>query len=249
MRLITGQHRRGPALLILLATIALTVTLFSPLTAVAADDDKADSRQIITTGYARITAAPDTAQVTIGNQYTGKTAAAAQAEVAKQMDAVIAALQKMGIPKEKIQTTTFQVGPEYDYTDGKRVLTGYTVTHQLRVTLNDIAKLGTVFDLVVSSGANTIENVEFSVSNAAQLQRQALQTAVADAKLKAEAIATGAGVTDLRIMRIQDNSPQVNQPGNEAYRTVSFAAMAKDATQIVPGEVAVDATVTVEFEF
>lgn len=242
-----GKNRRGTALFILLATFVLVATLAAPLTAVAADSG--ESRQIITSGYARITVAPDTAEVTIGNQHTDLTAAAAQAEVAKNMDAVIAALQKMGVAKEKIQTTAFRVGAEYDYTNGQRVLTGYTVTHQLRVTINDISKLGAVFDLVVSSGANTIDNVEFSVSNAAELQRQALKSAVADAQLKAEAIAAGAGVSNLRITRIQDNSPKVNQPSGEAYRAVSFAAVAKDATEIVPGEVAVDAMVTVEFAF
>ncbi len=239
------SHAGKIAIALTLALLVAAVPLASPFSAAA---DEQSSRRIVTSGRAQLTAVPDMATVTIGTQYTAHTAIAAQTEVAKRMDAVTAALRKMGIADAAIQTASFQVGPEYDYNNGTRILKGYTVSHQLAVKVTDLTQLGAVFDAVVAGGATNIDNVRFETSKAAAIQRQALKAAVEDARERAAALAEGAGVASYRIVRIQDQSPQVDQPRFDAVAYEKLAA-SRASTEIAPGEITIEASVQVEFEF
>lgn len=235
------------AALVLLLLLMVTITGAKAPIMAANNENAASEGRIITTGYAELAVVPDTATVTIGAQHTDRTATIAQAEVAKRIEAILIALRKAGIPDNAIRTSTFRVGPQYDYKDGERILRGHTVTHQLSVTINNLSTLGALLDTVVSVGATSIDNIQFNTSNAAELQRQALRLAVEDAKQKADALAAGAGVAKLRVIRIQDGSPQVRQPqydlGGEAV------AFLKASTEVAPGEVTISASVTVEYAF
>lgn len=204
---------------------------------------------LVTTGSAEVTAVPDEATVVVGVSLLSETAALAQSEVAMHMEQVRGALQRLGIPDKSIQTRDFRVGPEYEYRDGKQVLRGYRATHDLYVKVDDIAGLGAVLDAVVSAGASTVREVQFGTSRAPELLQQALTAAVRNAREKAEALAEGAGITTLRVNRIQDHTGYAAPVRNEMRALAKEAFDAGAQTEIAPGEITLRAQVEVEFLF
>lgn len=204
---------------------------------------------LVTNGSAEISVVPDIATVVVGVSILSDTAAEAQAQVAKDMEAIGDALIELGLPEEAMQTRNFRVGPEYDYHDGKQVLRGYRATHDLHVKITDVERLGVVLDAVVSAGASQVREIQFGTSRHAELLRQALSEAVKDARSKAEAMAAGAGVTALRVSRIHDQSGYQAPIRKEAMLESRAMFDGASTTQIAPGEVAVRASVEVEFVF
>lgn len=230
----------------MLILLLLCTSVENPIMA-ASNENTTTERSIVTTGYAKLTAVPDIATITIGVQYTDSTVIDTQAEVAKRMEAVLATLRKAGIPSEAIRTSTFRVSQDYYYKDGQRIFTGYTVNHSLSVTINDLSLLGVLLDAVVSAGATNISDIEFHSSKAAELQLQALQTAVADARQKAKVLAAEAGTDTIRIIRIQDSSPQIRQFKLDSEEIAG--GWLGVVTEVSPGEVTISTSVIVEFAF
>ncbi len=71
------------------------------------------ARTITMNGHGEARAAPDMAQVNAGVTTSAATAAAALAANTARMQAVLAALEKLGVPEKNIQTTNFFVSPQY----------------------------------------------------------------------------------------------------------------------------------------
>jgi uncharacterized protein YggE len=241
---------------VLALTVAVTFFSWQALTTVSASSARRETTitsteelgAIVTTGSAEISVAPNVATVIVGVTALEKTAAEAQARVAADMAGVQQELKKLGIPDRNIQTRNFNVGAEYEYIDGKRNLVGYRASHDLYIKLTDLAAMGKTLDAVVISGATEIRNIQFGLSDDNELLQQALTAAVRDARAKAEALATGAGVKIVRVVRITDRSS--GGPVIPIERSASFMVMAKDAnTNIAVGEITVSAYVEVEFEF
>ncbi|MGI6609175.1 MAG: SIMPL domain-containing protein [Limnochordia bacterium] len=228
-------------------TYAVALVIALALTGVASANQAAGV--LVTTGSAEITAVPDEATVVIGVSVLSQTAASAQSEVAMRMEEMRRAIQRLGVPDKSIQTRDFRVGAEYDYREGQQVLRGYRATHDLYIKIDDIARLGAVLDAVVNAGASNVREIQFGTSRAPELLRQALTAAVRDAREKAEALAEGAGVTTLRVNRIQDQTGY-SAPARNELRTASKAAFDMGAqTEIAPGEITLRANVQVEFLF
>jgi uncharacterized protein YggE len=219
----------------------LSLTLAAILAAPAL---AADLRTIAMNGHGEIRATPDMAQVTAGVATTAATAAQALTANSNRMKGVFAALEKLGITDKKIQTTNFFVSPQYSNGDNNasRRLTGYQVNNDVTVRLEDVGKLGTALDTLVTAGANQINGVTFSIQNTAPLLTKARADAVADARARAETYAKAAGVTLGPILSMSEAGGEA--PPRPMYR---MAAMAEQ-TRIAPGEQSVTAEVSVVWE-
>ena len=122
-------------------------------------------RTLTVSGHGEAGGVPDQAMLSAGVTTQGKTAAAAMAENANEMNAVFAALKRLGVPEKKIQTSNFTVSPQYPpynaNATGQLKIVGYDVTNQVNVTLDDVKKLGPALDALVAAGANQINGVTF----------------------------------------------------------------------------------------
>src|SRR5579872_3703153 len=116
----------------------------------------ADPRTISMAGHGEVKAVPDQAQISAGVTTEAPTAAAALAANSSRMQGVFAALRKMGVPEKNIQTTNFYVSPQYSNGEGNtaRRLTGYQVSNDVTVRLEDVGKVGSALDTLVAAGAN-----------------------------------------------------------------------------------------------
>jgi uncharacterized protein YggE len=163
------------------------------------------------------------------------------------MTKIIAALKEDGIEPKDIQTVNFSVMPLYEQlNDGRTnpVVVGYRVTNQVRIIVRDTKKLGALLDKVVSLGSNQIDGITFGVQEPEALKdearKQAVQNAIANAKLYAEA----AGVELGPIQSISEEEFHVIQ----RYEAAA-APMAMDkAVPIEGGTTAVEVRVRVTWE-
>ncbi len=204
------------------------------------------ARTITVSGSGDATVVPDQAQLSAGVATVAVTADTALAENARKMTAVFAALTRLGVPERAIQTSNFSVQPQYaTNTNGNlEKITGYQVSNQVDVRLDDTKKLGPALDALVASGANQINSVSFAIRDSEALMTTAREAAVADALKRAKTYAKAAGTGVGSVLSIQEN-------GNEGPRPM-FAMRGMDSiaapTPTAAGEMNVTASVTVTFE-
>ena len=75
---------------------------------------------------------------------------------ADAMTAVLAKLKAAGLAGDAIQTTGYDIQPEFDYTNGKQTLRGYVARNSIEVRVDDLPKLGDILDIAVGAGATSV---------------------------------------------------------------------------------------------
>lgn len=148
-------------------------------------------------GTSSITVSPTMADISIGVTTFNKNAKTAQHDNAKKMTEVYSALNRAGIPDNKIKTVTYNISPHYEYLDSTSKKTGYDVVNDIQVTVTDLGRVGTVLDVAVNQGVNISDSISFSITDRqyGEYYRKALKNAMADAKAKATVLAAAAGVS------------------------------------------------------
>ncbi|MBV9570443.1 MAG: SIMPL domain-containing protein [Alphaproteobacteria bacterium] len=222
-----------------------TIVLWGFLLAPGALAQNAPQPRLLTvSGIGEVKVKPNRATLSAGVVTDGKTAGAALAANSRAMNAVFDTLHRFGIPERAIQTSQLSVQPQYpnDSRQPRRVV-GYQVSNTVSVTLDDIDKVGAAVDALVSSGANTLGDIAFSVRDAEPLQSQAREAAVKDAMARAETLARAAGV---RLGPIQ----QISEGGSAGppQPMIRMAMAADTMTPVAPGEETVSASVSVSWE-
>ncbi len=205
--------------------------------------------RIVVVGEGSVTVAPDYARIRSGVTTEGKTAKQASEANAKLMSAVIAALLNSGIARKDIQTAQFSIEPIYTSQSklsgpAESKLSGYRVSNQVNVTIHQIAQVGDVLDRLIEAGATDAGNVAFLVSDRDKVLDQARESAIANARHKAELYAQAGGLTLGRVAWITESSDfePILPMGVERRR------MAAAAPPIESGENTITARVTVGFD-
>jgi uncharacterized protein YggE len=223
---------------ILFSAFVIAVAAIVPLSANA--DEKLD-RLVTVTGEATVKAAPDAAVIRIGVSSQGKTARAASDANAKEMTAVMAAINQAGIAGQEVQTSWMSLQPQYEPNKGGAArLIGFQANNQVTVKIRDIGKLSGVLDRAIAAGANEMSGIEFVVSEQSKLLDKARAAAIADAHRKAELYANAAG---MKVGRVAAISEEGATPPAPVFRTMRAAA-----PPIAPGEQTLRAVVTVSYE-
>ncbi len=229
-----------------LFTLLLALMMFSlPALAEGPAYPAAPGATITVTGSASVTLKADHARVSVGVSTSDATVEAATEKNNAAIHAVIEALKATGIPEADIVTSSYTVNPEYDYTTGTSVLSGYNVTNQLTVVIRDMAHIGATLDKATAAGANSIYNIEFLSTESAAAQDEATAYAVQDAIRKAKLLADAAGLTLGGITSISETTGGVYVTAR-SYQSKATADAA--ANSILPNNASVGATVTIVFE-
>ncbi len=208
-------------------------------------------------GQATVKVTPDVATVYFNVEAKAPTATEAKDKNAEIVDQVITALVKKGFERKQIETQNFNVYKDTQWINGQSVDKGYIATHSIRVELptSDSDKIGSVIDAGVDAGAQ-ISYINFELSQALQNQykAQALNLATQDARVKAEAIASGLGKKLGRV--VSTSTSDFNYQPWRLYDSagasangMETASMAKEAaTNIQPGQQEVFGSVSVVYK-
>ena len=166
--------------------LALCVCFATTEKVKAADRDNC----INVTASASMEVAPDMAYVLFTADGSGVSADLAAKEVSTKMDNVRRALLGLGILSNDIITQNYNTSAIYD-TKGK--VTGYKAENHIKVTVNDISKVGNVIDKITSAGINQLRGVTFTVKNKELYKNKLLAEAVANARNQANVVANAGG--------------------------------------------------------
>jgi uncharacterized protein len=200
---------------------------------------------IITTGEAVVKRAPDRAWVTIGAESRAKTAAEAQRLNTDAMTAVLDRIKAAGLPADAVQTTGYNLQPEFDYANGRQTLRGYVARNHVQVRIDSLPKTGDVIAAAVATGATNVSGVRFDLKDRDAVEREALRLAVQDARGRANYAATGAGVTIDRIIRVEEQRDMVDVPRPMPMNMAMMETRAAQApVPLEAGEIEVRARVT-----
>jgi uncharacterized protein len=202
-------------------------------------------RTLTMSGQGEVRAAPDSATLSAGVISQAPSAAASLAANGVRMQSVFAALKKLGVADNDMQTSDFSVSPQMsDAANVPPHVTGYQVNNEVRVRLDDVSKLGAALDALVTAGANLMNSVDFTIKDSAPLLAEARSQAVADARTKAETYAKAAGVSLGQILSISENENSGPRP---VYAPMPMIRAAK-AVPVAAGEESVTAQVSIVWE-
>jgi uncharacterized protein len=157
---------------------------------------------------------------------------------------VLTAVRAAGVDPADIQTESLAVQPEYEYEPSGPRLKGQQFAHRYAVTVRDLSRLGAVIDDALAAGASTLDGVVFRHRDPVEIERQARIAAMADARSRAELLATEGGVAIGALISIAEGD--AGAPPRPLHR--AKLAMAEAApTPVEAGTVEVEAAVTVVF--
>lgn len=183
--------------------------------------------------------------------YAGATAVNAEKqpaidEVNAKVSEVILKLDEFGIAKEDIQTQNLSVYQEQEqYTEGgvQRFRPGqWRASNYLNITVRDTARASELVSILAESGLTDISGPSFRMDDTAQAETALLTAAVANAREKAELIASQQDKKVYRVLNIVEGSSSYGVP---------FARMEMaqgGGAPVEPGSSTVSTTVTVTFE-
>ncbi|HJK81269.1 MAG TPA: SIMPL domain-containing protein [Methanocorpusculum sp.] len=245
------MKKSAVAVLVLFAVFAL-------LTLPAAAENSQTDRVILTSGYGESVTTPDKVMISFAVETTNPDAKIAQQQNADQMAAVVAALKSAGIAETDLKTTGYNI---YAYTiseynpgewpNGTKV---YQVRNTIQITSYDVDKAGEYIDAAVGAGSNSVNSLQFGLSDAKQIteRNKALVAAVAAARADADSVASALGVKI-----VSTGTVSVDQSRYAvSYNSVETAALKADAasgasvpTTIQSGELTTTATVSVVYTY
>lgn len=220
--------------LFLMALLAQAI----PATSVAAAEPAA--ALITVTGEGQVEAAPDMATISLGVTTSASTAKAAMAENAGQLATVLGNLKAAGIEPRDLQTSGLSLGPNWSNSESGSKIDGYTASNQLSVRVRNLDQLGEILDAAVEDGANTLNGVEFGLTEPGPQLDEARKRAIADARHRAELLAEAAGSALGPVVSITEGGS--NSPGPQFN---SYGRAAMESMPVEAGELALSASVTV----
>lgn len=188
------------------------------------------------------------AQVRLGVEVQGKTAAEVQQETARRVDAVVKLLRARGV--EKLQTSGISLNPVYSYENNVQRLSGYIATNTVSFR-QKAEKTGPLLDEAVKAGATRIDGISFVAAESAlaQAQQQALREATEDAQKQAAAVLGALNLTKQEIIGIQINGAYAPPPPILFSAVNERAADKAPSTPVIGGQQQVEASVTLQIRY
>ncbi|HKJ28018.1 MAG TPA: SIMPL domain-containing protein [Anaerolineales bacterium] len=235
--------------MIFVSLLVLAALGLAACSGTAANANPAEPRTISVNGTGSVTLAPDMAEVNIGVQTEADEADQASAENTQKVNAIMAALEELGIAESDIQTTNFSVWPRQQYNDNNEVQAiTYVVQNSLLVTVNDLDLLGDVLDSAIGAGANAINGITFDLSDRDGANAQAMEAAMENAASRAEVLA---GAANTEIVEVQSVNAYIGGGGVQrqyaADTDMANEMAAGGSVPVSPGEMEIQVEVSVVY--
>ncbi|KQT45264.1 hypothetical protein ASG43_12215 [Aureimonas sp. Leaf454] len=235
--------------------LALAVLALAPA-AFAEETPTAPVRQITVTGTGEASAKPDLATTGLTVLRIAPTAGEALTAASAGMTEVVAAMKALGVEPRDLQTSGFQITPQYRYDEGQDgtrnppALTGYEVRNTLSVRIRNLDTIGALLDNAVSLGVNEGSGIQFTIDDPAGLRTEARKKAVADARSTAETLAEAAGVALGPVVSIDvaaDAMPPMPMPMSMARMEMAAPKASSDGVPVEAGESTVTTNVRIVY--
>lgn len=200
--------------------------------------------QVSATGRAE--ARPDEARFSAGVETLGASAADASARNSATINRVVAALARLGVKPDDIQTQSLTLGRiDYGPERGR-----YRASNLVEVRIRDLRRAGEAIAATTDAGANVVSGPNLRVSDPEAAARAAHAAAYRAARARAEAYAGAAGLRVARVLAIRDGDeigPPIAYDTNMEFRARAVAQTAAPAPPVQPGISTREVRIRVDF--
>jgi uncharacterized protein len=232
-----------------LAALAVFAIAAGTGTAANAQTASRHAPTLTVTGTGRVVRPPDRATVSFRIETTNDQAAAATSANAAIANALLARLAPLHIPASAISTAGYALNynprpAKPDPASQQRY--GFTVERTIDVVVDSVDGTGAVVDAGVAAGVTNVNGIAFALRDRSAAIRSAQTAALADAVAQARNLAAAAKVRLVRILAIAPEGGGGAVPLMRASPGLMMAANVP--TTIDPGNLTVDANVTVQYE-
>ena len=176
-----------------------------------------DETLLVVNATGRADTRPDEARLQLGVQSDAPSAGDASRLNREKMDRVTAALSKLGVKPDDLQTRNISLN-RVDYGPERGRFRAYNL---VEVTIRDMSKVGDAVTVVTEAGANVVSGPNLRVSDRDAANKSAYAAAYRNARTKAEAYATAADLKISRVLGIYD--------GGDVQQTYAMDAMAQES--------------------
>jgi uncharacterized protein YggE len=233
------------AILLLVSTFQNTIFISAQL-----DSTYTLNNTIFVSGSATAHTKTDKVIISLGVETTDKTAEKALLSNSNLMNKVMDALKLSGVQQNETSTSAFSIKPNYNYSKyGDRGnLSGFTVSNSIQIESSSINNVSQWIDTAVQAGANTVNDVYFSVSEEKlqNIKNMLLKEAVANAKTKADIVAAASGLNIDGIKSITVGEIGIPPVPGPLY-SKSVSSDEASSTPILAGEQEVSTTVSIVY--
>lgn len=180
---------------------------------------------------------PDQAEIILAVEIRGEELDMAYDESNQITNEVMDALEELELME--LETLEYRVS----YYDDE-----YRVTNRIRVKLDNIDRVAEVIDVAIGSGANRINNINYSLADTSEVQAEVTARAVESLRNKTERIIGEFGGEDYDFVNLQ-----VNEDSDDYYRPFRTEVMMMDVAAsmpaIEPGMISISTRIQAEIEF
>ena len=143
-------------------------------------------------GSATTKVKPDKVTLTLGIETTNHTADVALNTNSATMNKVLNLLSSVGIKQNETSTSAFSISPNYNYSQGRNIITGFTATNSIQIESSNINDTPKWIDTAIAGGANNVDNVAFTLSDKKleETKNLLIKDAIANARTKADIAAS-----------------------------------------------------------
>ncbi|MEO1591877.1 MAG: SIMPL domain-containing protein [Cyanobacteria bacterium J06632_22] len=229
------------------ATLPGSLSLSTP-PAMAQTTQASPLRVITVTGSGQESIPTTLTRIELGVQAQGPTAVAVQQDIAQRQSRVIELLRRNNV--DKLQTNGIRLSPQYSYNNREQPrITGYSGSNTISFEL-PTDQVGGLLDDAIDAGANQINRVSFTATDAAiaTAQSTALAAATRDARRQADAVLATLGLSAAEVISIQVNGAQAPVPYPVARADVALRSEAA-STPVEGSEQTVNARVTLQIRY
>jgi len=181
--------RARPTMTLLVATL-----LMSAVGATA--PAQAQTNGIHVSGQGSLEVEPDMGSVSMHVRREGSDPAELRRDIDKVVRAILKLVRNLKIAESDVTTATLSINPRYRRRDPETVVDGVIATQTILITLRDLDLFGRLLNRSLAEGVNNVDPIRLDTSRRVELENQALEVAMKDAREEAARVALG---LDLRL--------------------------------------------------
>jgi uncharacterized protein YggE len=186
--------RAHPAMTLLVATLLTTAVAATAVGAPALA--LAQTNGIHVSGQGSLEVEPDMGYVSMHVRREGSDPAELRREIDKVVRAILKLVRNLKIAESDVTTAALSINPRYRRRDSETVVDGVIATQTILITLRNLDLFGRLLNRSLAEGVNNVDPIRLDTSRRVELENQALEVAMKDAREEAARVALG---LDLRL--------------------------------------------------
>ncbi len=238
----------------ILLDVLIFILIFGGLVGVNAlkrlGDSTVSARTVTVSAEGKTTAAPDLATISFSVLSQGVDPTSVSNDNNKKMSAVTQFVAAKGVESKDMQTTAYDLQPNYQYDKNyqNRTIVGYTLAQTVTIKVRDFTKIPDILSGLAPLGVNQIGGVNFSFEDQDKFIAIARNDAITKVKQKAIIMAQAAGASLGEVITVSEN-PNFPIPyyPYAAKADVALGSGSPQAPQIQPGSEDVTDNVTITY--